>query len=122
MSSLFESLGLSLPGNNQPEKKLSAREFCRKIVNSTEFRLFIVEGLVDKKLHPSVVSKLMEYAWGKVPDKIEFEDKTKAIENASPEALEQRLLVLADLARRQRMNEAAVQDESDPPDTPSSIH
>lgn len=69
----------------------------------------------------------MEYAWGKVPDKIEFEDKTKIIDKASPSDALARLAALTEVVRRQSMNEAAVvestsKEETDSDTTPPIIH
>ena len=74
---------------------LSGQEFAKLIVSSFEFRSYIKSGLYEGNLPAAVVTNLMNRAWGKEPEKIEFEDKTKSLEALTPAELNQRLDAIA---------------------------
>ena len=50
---------------------LSGRAFAQAILDSQEFRAYIVNALVLGELPAAVVTRLMDYAWGKPPDRLE---------------------------------------------------
>lgn len=74
---------------------LSGQEFAQLIVSSFEFRSYIKSGLYEGNIPAAVVTNLMNRAWGKEPDKVEFEDKTKTLEALTPDELKQRLAAVA---------------------------
>ena len=76
-------------------ESLSGQEFCKKVVASFEFRSYITSGLYDGTLPAAVVNKVIDHAWGKPPEKVEFEDKTKTLEALTPAELNQRLDAIA---------------------------
>ena len=59
-------------------EQMTGQEFCEAVVNSLEFRRYIVYGLRMLNLPPAVVLRIMNQAWGKVPDRIEHTGKDGA--------------------------------------------
>lgn len=81
MQSLYDSL--HLPNPNAPEApvqpwpdKMTAQEFAERVVNSSEFRMYILLGVGSGNIPQGVVKQLMDYAWGQPTKRVEFEDKT----------------------------------------------
>lgn len=72
-----------------PEK--SPKQFCEDIINSTEFRKYLLNGIVLGDLAPVIVCRIMDHAWGKPVERIGIKDETDRIEDLSPEMVEQRL-------------------------------
>jgi hypothetical protein len=88
---LADYLGTSDKSANAPKQvdyaSLSGQDFAKAVLASIEFRQYVVNGLTLGELPPAVVTRLMDHGWGKPPDKIEFEDKTKKLELMSTEEL-----------------------------------
>lgn len=85
MPSLFDTLGL--PPKEQasetrqsesaiPRKRLSARKFARALLESDEFKAYILNGIVLNDLPPVILCRLMDYGWGKPVERIEVKNKT----------------------------------------------
>lgn len=74
---------------------LSGQEFAQKVLASPEFRRYIVNSLTLGSIPPAILGKLMDHGWGKPPEKVEFEDKTKALEALTRDELTQRMAALA---------------------------
>lgn len=123
MKSLAEALGTVDPA--QPEApapsitplstKFTARDFCRAIINSPEYRLSLTQRIILGELPPAVECMIWDRASGKVVERMEFEDKTKRLEDNPREVLEQKARVLNDLLDQLRMNDEmnAVLSEED---------
>lgn len=95
--SLADFLGIDPPAPPAPApdyENMSGQEFAKQIIRSFEFRSYLKSGLYDGNLPAAVVTKLMDHAWGKPADKLEFEDKTKALEALSPAELDQRIAAI----------------------------
>lgn len=92
-------------------EKLSPKQFCQMVLQSREFRDYIVNGIRIGDLPAPVILRLMDVGWGKPVDRIEVEDVTKPLEQASAEQLEARAMALAKMARKIRASES-VKDES----------
>ncbi len=43
----------------------TAKEFCQLVLESREFREYIVNSLTLGSLPPAVITRMMDYAWGK---------------------------------------------------------
>ena len=76
---------------------LSGQEFAKLIVSSFEFRSYIKTGLYEGNIPAAVVTNLMNRAWGKEPDRVEFEDKTKTLESLPREELQKRIAAVTAL-------------------------
>jgi hypothetical protein len=48
-----------------------AEKFCKAIVATREFRQYIMHGIALGDLPPAVVTRILDHAWGKPPDKLE---------------------------------------------------
>lgn len=51
------------------------KEFCKKILESREFRRYIMHGIVLGDIPPAVLSRVMDQGWGKVTEKLEHTGK-----------------------------------------------
>jgi hypothetical protein len=77
--SLPQSLAdlLGVPGADLPPAESSLeditdpKDFATAVLSSAEFRRYIVAGLRFGELSSAVVVRLMDYAWGKPPDRVE---------------------------------------------------
>lgn len=58
---------------NPPFKIENAQEFAKAVLESVEFREYILAGLKSQKLPAAIVLRLMDYAegWGRPPERIE---------------------------------------------------
>ena len=96
--SLADFFGTSDAPPREPEvdyAALTGQEFARKFVSSQEFYDYLIRELRLGELPAGVITNLMNRAWGKEPEKIEFEDKTKSLEALTPAELNQRLDAIA---------------------------
>ena len=92
------------------------KSFALAVLNSREFRQYIIHGLTlgDLPGFAGILSKLMDHGWGKVVDQVEVKDTTTRPEDMTAEQLEARALRLAEMARSIRLA---------PMDTPTeSVH
>lgn len=113
MESLADYLGITPEGKPDaaaPET-LSAKEFCDSVVNSFEFRSYILNGLLLGSIPAAVVNRIMDTAWGKLPDRVDHTISTNPLESMSIEQLEERALFLAQTARELR-NAAASESKA----------
>ena len=99
---------------------LSGKAFSEAVVNSLEFRRYILNGLTLGDLPPAVICRLIDHAWGKPVDRLEVKDTTDTLEGMTAEQLEQRALFLAEVARRLRFGSAL--DSPDDVTEPGSVH
>lgn len=63
-SSLFEAA-----------EKLTATEFCDAVLNSYEFRQYIVNGLTLGTLSAAIIGRIMDQSWGKPLERHEHTGK-----------------------------------------------
>jgi len=75
MQSLADFLGTA-PSDGHPEpdfydKKLTAKEFCEAVLNSLEFRRYIVNGLTLGVIPPAILLRIADYGWGKPIERVE---------------------------------------------------
>lgn len=75
MKSLAESLGLNtIDYQEDPHTKyegLSGVEFCRAVVDSPEFRRYVVTGILAHDIPPALVTRIVDHAWGKPTERVE---------------------------------------------------
>lgn len=109
MQSLADYLGTAPPKPEQvPALQVydfattTAKEFAEAVLNSQEFRRYIIHGLTLGELPPAVITRLMDYAWGKPVERIEMRDTTSPLDALTEEQLEARALQLAEMARQMR--------------------
>lgn len=50
-------------------------EFCKQIVRSREFRQYIMNGIVLGTIQPAVLTRVIDHAWGKPPERVEHTGK-----------------------------------------------
>jgi hypothetical protein len=91
-------------------KAYTAKEFSDAVLTSVEFRHYIINALTLGDLPAAIITRMMDYSWGKPAEKIEFEDKTARFEAMSRPELEQRM----------RMVQQMLSDLPDDDDT--SVH
>jgi hypothetical protein len=114
MKTLYQSLledGLIEPDAPQtapasePTSELTAltgKAFAEAVLSSQEFRMYIIEGLMERDLPPAVLCRLMDHGWGKPVERVEVKDTTHQ-DDITPEQLEARALRLAEIARSIRL-------------------
>lgn len=84
--SLADYLGLEPLGDQQLETRTEPtverlldvtdpKAFCAGILESREFRQYIVHGITLGDLPPAVMCRIIDHAWGKPPDRIEHTGK-----------------------------------------------
>ncbi len=52
-----------------------SKTFALAVLNSHEFRSYIVNSLVLGTIPPAILTRMMDYAWGKAPERIEHTGK-----------------------------------------------
>lgn len=70
---------------------MTASEFSEAVLNSPDFRRYIVSGLKLGELPAAVVCKLMDYGWGKPVERLEVRDTTEQLDALTPDEITQRL-------------------------------
>lgn len=112
MKSLAEDLGVidPRPAEKRPTDDFDqliditdAKEFCRRVLSSREFRQYILSGIVLNDLPPAVITRIMDHGWGKPIERLEVKDTTDEYEDLTPEQLEARAMKLAQMARSARL-------------------
>lgn len=81
--SLADYLGLDDPTANdhevvpaaRPEDITDPKEFAIAVLSSRDFRLYVVNSLTLGSIPSAVVLRLMDYGWGKPPERIEHTGK-----------------------------------------------
>lgn len=73
---------------------LTGKDFARAVLDSADFRRYIVAGLAAGDLAPAVLTRLMDHGWGKPVEKFEVKDTTNPLENQSIEQLKERAAFL----------------------------
>lgn len=105
--------------------KFSARDFCRGILNSLEYRQFLRDRIVLGTLPPQIECMLWDRAEGKVVEKVEIKDTTDPLDNFDADQLEDRARRLLELARQLRTNDEVdkpLSEEDSVKPSPSSVH
>ena len=54
---------------------LTGKAFSDAVVQSEEFRLYVIEGLTERDLPPAVLCRILDHAWGKPPERVEHTGK-----------------------------------------------
>jgi hypothetical protein len=79
MDSLADFLGLTLPQEETPSLNelsfLTAEEFSKAVLSSPEFYRYIINSLALGTLPSGVLTRLMDYGWGKPPERVEHTGK-----------------------------------------------
>ena len=82
MKTLAESLGLdNSPFDVEPKSTiddivfLTAKDFALSILESAEYRQSILRRVIADELPSAIEAKLMDYGWGKPPDRVEHTGK-----------------------------------------------
>ena len=128
MRTLADALGLTEPERPRCQTdeyvKLSGRDFAEAVLNSVEFRRYILTGITLGCIHPTILAKLIDHGWGKVTERVEFEDKTPRFEDAPEEVLQSRIKFAQSLLEHLRMNDEvnAPNPEKDDGPPSSSVH
>lgn len=88
--SLAEFLGSNLEVP-PPVTTQSGADFAIGVLNTHEFRQYIVSGLAAGDLPSAITVRLMDLGWGKPVERVEVKDRTDYLESLTPEAVQQRL-------------------------------
>jgi len=100
---LVEPAASQVPAASEPlDPTLSGQAFAQAVLQSQEFRMYIIEGLMERDLPPAVLCRLMDHGWGKPIERVEVSDPTR-LDEMTPEQLEARALRLAEMARSIRL-------------------
>lgn len=81
MESLADFLGVADPTNKDeqpaPSESLveitDPSEFCRRVLNSREFRQYVLNGIVLGDIPPAVLCRVIDHAWGKPAETVKHE-------------------------------------------------
>lgn len=80
-----------------------AKSFALAVLESREFRCYIINSLVLGSLPAAIACRMMDYAWGKPVEHVQIEDKIQKPEDLTAEQLEARAMRLAAMARSIRL-------------------
>ena len=98
--------------------KFTARDFCRGVLNSPEYRQSLRNRIILGELPSAIECMIWDRAAGKVVEKVEIKDMTDPLDDCSVEQLEDRALRLLAIARQLR-----VAEESEPASEPEgAVH
>lgn len=86
-------------------------KFCQKIVESREFRQYVVNGITLGDIAPAIMGRILDHAWGKPVERVEVRDTTHRLEDLTAEQLEARAMRLAEMARSVRLAPLSVEDD-----------
>lgn len=76
MNNVFDIIPDRMPFPDvDTDKELSAQEFATKVLNSPQFYTYIKNGILAGDLPSAVVLRLMDYGWGKPPERVELTGK-----------------------------------------------
>lgn len=113
---------LNVPDSNQSEPfrpveqpvclKMSARDFCRHILSSIEYRMSVLNRITLGTLPPAVECLIHYYAHGKPVERVEVKDTSDPLDDFNAEQLEERALRLLEVARQLRTNESSNNTDS----------
>jgi CBS domain-containing protein len=117
METLADLLGVgSQEPQEQPAPRLEditdSKAFALAVLNSSEFRRYIVNGLILGEIPSGIVTRLMDHAWGKPIERVEVKDTTNNLEGLTSEQLESRAMRLMEMARSIRL--APMVDDDQP--------
>lgn len=76
--SLAEFLGMKdpvAPAEARLEDITDSKQFAVAVLDSREFRSYIVNGLILGTIPSAIVTRMMDYGWGKPPDRVEHTGK-----------------------------------------------
>lgn len=85
--SLADYLGVQQPADASPEpsgsvykipEHLDAKEFAQRFLSSPEFKRYLVNSLTLGEIPPAVITRMMDYAWGKPVERVEHSGKDGA--------------------------------------------
>jgi hypothetical protein len=103
MESLYDTLlkdGL-LPSAPDPQpafESLTGKQFAELVVNSVEFRQYIVLGIKAGDLPQAVVCRIMDHAWGQPTKHVELDDR-RDFKGMTKSELQERIAMLMALAQ-----------------------
>jgi len=90
---------------------LTGKAFAKAVLRSEEFRLYIIEGLMERDLPPAVLCRLMDHGWGKPVEHLKVTNTSNTFEALTVDQLEARAMHLAEMARRLRQGDGDTRDE-----------
>ena len=73
MKNVFDCIP-DTPPRVEPEE-MTAKEFALKMLSSPEFYTYIKTGIQYGTLPSAIVCRLMDYGWGKPPERVEHTGK-----------------------------------------------
>lgn len=118
MKTLAETLGVYDPQRPEapvaalPSQPQTAREFCRGILNTEEYRSSLLRRIIMDELAPVIEAMLYHYAHGKPVERLEVKDTTDPLDDFTAEQLEDRAVRLLEVARQLRAHESPQDEES----------
>lgn len=112
---------VSLQQDAKPFVKMTAKAFSQEILNSRQYRESLLRRIIFDELPPAVECKLMDHAWGRPVEKVQVEDTTPRFEELSIEELEQRAMMLVEMARLMREQQGESNTNSEATE-PTSVH
>ena len=122
MKTLADVLGVPDPNDETtshqsvaPAPKLSAKKFCRQVLESAEYRASLLRRIILDELPPAVECKMYEYAYGKPIARVELEDKTRALESVSLEELQARARTIDAYIQTLMTSTPVLDDDDDEP-------
>lgn len=128
--SLYDALNVAPPvDHKEPEEpsitslaRLTGKKFAEAVLNSVEFRRYIIQGLVLGDLPSAILGKLMDHGWGAPVQRVEVKDTSEDYDTQSIDALERRALFLSELARSLRQTQEAQRLDDSDSETPPLLH
>ena len=108
VQSLAEFLGTADPKQPgapvapAPSPKMTAKAFCKEILNTQQYRESLLRRILLDELPPAVECLLYHYAHGKPIEYVEIKDTTDDVDEMSVEQCENEAMRLLAIARQLR--------------------
>ena len=124
MKSLYESLGQD-PDTKEvvsepwPEN-MSGREFARRVLDSVEFREYIVNGILARDIPPAIMCRVMDHGWGQPVKRVEVSSQEHDLSSVTEDQLYARAAQLFAIAAELRSKVKEQTDEKQ--ETTTLIH
>lgn len=95
---LDEKNGETPSSTVDPVEITDPKEFAEAVLQSREFRQYVVRSLTLGELPAAVTTRIMDYGWGKPVDRVEFKDISRDVTGMTKAEILEEIRSLQELA------------------------